>query len=654
MLALFLLLEWGGISPGAPTGHRSISASPSTTSSVGGPGTSKPTGPVTASLTPRSEVTAPGVAASADLRIGAAADLVSVEVTVATAGPVTLVGNPRRSLGSVPEGTEVTLPLDYTITGVGAGELRATVTGQGRDGSAVGAWTLVVYLLGSPPGALHGRSGPLDLQLLKLDRDHAAGLLGDAAYATAVDATLGQGATEAASRTRSGKTLTVTGRIAWTDRAGTVHPVRLALVEIRDAQLGVAPMTTTTTDLDGRYSVTVMNVGPGGRDILVRVYAQGPGFAIRRLGGAVQRIQSALHSDVPDGTTLTIDLTANNSMDNNTAFSVHDALVTADQYVRRVRSAPLPDLDVLFPSPFGTFYAGTFMSLLRLDRFDWDVVLHEYGHHVSSHLGIEASPGGPHGPVNMGEFIGKDAGIRIAWGEGWPTYFGTSLQQVMGTRALSIPYVGDTRYTDTEDFDLDYDLETQTGGFASFPRFVVRSTGEDNEISVQRILWDLFDGADDAGDNGVALGDAAIWNLLDAANPTTLSAAYAALTGGRPAREVARIGCIFSEHRVAPAPTAPNDGHSANQQPPTFRWEANGGGPSNRNNRFVVEVYDASFATRLFASPEQSTTSFTPTQAQWDTIRRQAGGQLHWLVQGHQTNAPETGPYRSCARSLEL
>jgi hypothetical protein len=117
-------------------------------------------------------------------------------------------------------------------------------------------------------------------------------------------------------------------------------------------------------------------------------------------------------------------------------------------------------------------------------------------------------------------------------------------------------------------------------------------------------------------------------------------------------REVAGLGCIFGEQKVAPQPTAPADGSAAGTAPPTFRWDANGGGPSYRNNRFVVEFYDATFGTLLFASPEQAATSYTPTQSQWDTVLNGAGGTVNWVVKGRQTNAPATGPYTSCARRL--
>ena len=179
-------------------------------------------------------------------------------------------------------------------------------------------------------------------------------------------------------------------------------------------------------------------------------------------------------------------------------------------------------------------------------------------------INIEDNPGGSHSRLeNLGEPPrGKDAGIRLAWGEGWPTYFGTVLQQIKGTAAFGIPNVGDIDYTDIKDVNFTYSLESQTGG---------NSLGEDNELSVMRILWDYFDSADDAGDSFTG-DDIAVWENLDLADATTLSSTYLGLPAGLPITRLAKIGCILSEHRVAPDPTAQPDRRVAPMTPPTFQW----------------------------------------------------------------------------------
>src|SRR5205823_3762943 len=81
------------------------------------------------------------------------------------------------------------------------------------------------------------------------------------------------------------------------------------------------------------------------------------------------------------------------------------------------------------------------------------VQYHEYGHYVMDSFNFENNPGGAH---NIGDCIvqvhgnNKSEGNRLAWGEGWPTYWGTTVQRDFGLPGAGIPTVGDATYTDTE------------------------------------------------------------------------------------------------------------------------------------------------------------------------------------------------------------
>jgi hypothetical protein len=616
----------------------------------------KPSGGLNISLVPTTDISSVGGEVYAELAILPEVDISSLKVYLISKGVSKIKSDSVFELLSLKAWDETNVTVNYVTDSPGEGEVRAKVEAFDDVGRHLITKMAVIYVLSvEGDSVLHSTSGPLELQVRKIDRNYKKGNLSSEEYDSAIEGVLGGGAAETGSILESADaTITIAGQIRWTDSGGGTHPVRLSSVEIRDDELiGSELVTTVTTDENGNYSATVDNndgLLQNGRDIFIRVLAEGPGFIVKLPGllGEVHRIQSSVHPDLADGTVLNINLTANNTDDNNTAFSVHDALVTVNKYVPRVNGALFPDIDVIFPTTRGTSqYDPLFSNLhvLRFDRFDWDVIHHEFGHYVMDKLNIEDNPGGEHSSLqNLGEIHGKDKGILLAWGEGWPTYFGTSVQQIQGTSSFGVPNVGDTRYQDTEDITINYDLESQTGS---------PSLGEDNELSVQRILWDIFDSADDAGDKGVSLGDITIWSTLDAADPTTLSAAYQALISGRSISEITQIGCIMSEHNVAPDPISPADKIMAPETPPNFQWEPNGGGPSNLNNQFVVEFYDSFFGTLLFTSPQQTSTDFTPTQEQWDDIVESAVGGINWLIKGTQTNSPSTGPYTSCGRLIQ-
>lgn len=425
--------------------------------------------------------------------------------------------------------------------------------------------------------------------------------------------------------------LCVSGTVLWTDSAGGTHPVDRAPVEIRDANAGADTLVTTvTTDSGGHYAATIDNDDPDdatGRDVYVRVRANGPGFTLN------QFIESGVDTDIPTGSQLTQDLTANNVDDNNTAFAVQASLVLARDHIVSLHGSPLPTVPVVFPDASGSFYDGTSLHILQPDRWDWDVSLHEYGHFVADRINIEANPGGPHSfSANLSDVRhSKSIGTRLAWGEGWPTYFAVSALQETAA-GLGIPNIGDTRYQDTEDADLDVDLEAP------------HRLGEDNEATVMSVLWDLYDDVDEGSDH-TSLGAQVVWTRLDDNDPTTLSAAYQRFS---PNRGNEGVNCIFTRMNVSPRIDGPSNS-SVSQVSPRISW-ARGNGGTHRNNRFSV-VFRRSGGPILFTSPFRPDQSFRPTQAQWNAIRSQTLGALSVTVVGRQVDAPATGPYRSCTKS---
>jgi hypothetical protein len=84
----------------------------------------------------------------------------------------------------------------------------------------------------------------------------------------------------------------------------------------------------------------------------------------------------------------------------------------------------------------------------------------------------------------------KSQGIAIAWNEGFSDFFSQMVQRAMGASSLDLPDVGGNPpvYIDqvaggTTSLRLDVPGNTQP----------TPSLGEDNEVSVARVLWDFYD-----------------------------------------------------------------------------------------------------------------------------------------------------------------
>lgn len=563
---------------------------------------------------------------------------------------VAAVPGDRDTAIAVRDGDAARVAFAWAAERAGLGTIETQARTYDRRGRLLASSRDTLYLLRTGTRVLTSTAGPLDLHVRRI---RALDGVSAALRAQRLERLLGAGAATASStRATGGSAITVGGTVRFTDGAGATHAARHVDVELRERTVnGSQLVQAVATDDAGRYTATLDKPAgavdlahAGGYNLFVRASASGPGYSVEGPSG-VYRIESAVAKGVKPGSAVTVDLTANNVADNNTAFSVGEAMYEVHEYMEKI-GMPVPAIPVDFPTADVTSnYSNGKLHMLRGDRFDTDVAHHEYGHYVSDRLAIMRNPGGPHGgSENLSETGGrnKDAGIRLAWGEGWPTYFGTSLQTSLGLARLAIPTVGDVRYTDTDDASIDDDLEVPDAR---------QSIGEDGETAVQRFLWDLFDRAADRGDE-VSLGDRPLLNALVAGKAVTLSQGYAAVVRDVPPRQRIAIGCAAEQQRISPAITAPARGGTLPATQPTFVWTPNGGGPKYRSNSFTVQFWDRAFTTLLHESPRVAGTRFRPTDETWRKVT--AGGRkvLQVVVRGSQTSSPTTGPYDSCALQL--
>jgi hypothetical protein len=553
--------------------------------------------------------------------------------------------------------------VPFTVTGDGRGTLHAQATGVDAAGNAVSAAVELDVATGADRVAV-SRTGMLDAREAALGFERAK--LGDAAYARRLAAVRSGGAeqdvhTDGPAPAAPPVNTAIAGTIRYTAVNDSLHAARTIKVEVRDSDgtANGALLASLTTDNRGRYNATFTTLRTNGtpRKPFVKAFAQGDGFQVKGVGASVPHVIQSTPVTAT-GAALTVNLTANKTDDNNTAFDVADMLTTAVAYTKRVNGgANLGAITASFPNANGTnFNASTGVAqVLKLDRYDWDVMLHEYGHFISRKMGFNNSPGGSHSSSqNLGETLGKDKGVRLAWSEGFATYFAISAEKVLGVKAMNIPKAGDTFYDDTEDATLHIAIATNAGQ---------ASLGEDNELTVSRVLWHIY------SDGPLGIDDSLIISTLKTAVATTLSGAVAALMPADSAAkfddseavDAAKVlhsndyGCMLTTQAVAPKITAPANGAVLKPDTaPTFTWTANGAGPSNRLNSFTVQFWSENFDTKLFESPSQTGVTYTPTDADWKKIveAKDKGGvvppKMQVVVKGSNTTAPTTGPYKSC------
>jgi len=631
--------------------------------------------PIELELSADDALVMPGAVVNTRAVIHAWADLQNVRVSLASDGPLAVLGPAQRFIGSMTEGSTqvLELPVRYgdavpsavVVTVEADGEIPGqpvmrrqglyTIFRNGRAHSDMGGYVYVEVqairaelqtgMLSPDEAALEVArvsTTPVeidqDASRVSVQQGLAAGPVSNVPRLTVPE---GDEFSVTTVTDEAMANITVQGTVNWLDENGTSHPCYGCWVQVRDDEpIGSELVADAVTFVDGTYSFVVDNDdGPlaGGRDIFVRVILQNGQVGVRPSGGGdTYRRESGITDNVPDGATITENFTFNNNGTNSACGILTGASYIASYAYLLNGNSFLPYKPIEWPGGSGSFYAadGSLINLGTGDRWDWDVLHHEFGHYVMDFFDIENNPGGPHSSANCNADVRptKSEGNRLAWGEGWPTYFGTSAQTVLGLSSLGVPRVGDSGYADLEDASLQYDLENQ---FAF--------GGEDNERAVMTTFWDLFDSAADGRDN-ISVDHLTLFNRVNAADPTILSSAWAALRGPLGNNDDLLYGMVAADHLIGPDLNAPA---AASLVTPTanrnFSWNARVGCGGFAGNSFDLVFYNAATKAKVLTVPGLGTTTHMLTNGEIATL-----GPIHnvlWAVEGRNTSSPATGPY---------
>jgi hypothetical protein len=446
--------------------------------------------------------------------------------------------------------------------------------------------------------------------------------------------------------------VTFDGNISWTASDGSVHPAYGTSVTVWESIPPLfipIPVASQATFVDGNYSMNVFV--PPLTTCFVEISTSNtwvqitPTFPL-----PIPYVNaSPLTFDPGGGSTVTWNFVAANT-GTGPSLGLHSMVTYEAAFtLSRNGGSALGFFPIQWPGSTGAaFYDGAHINLRPLDRYAYDVMFHEWGHYVQDSFNMENGVGGPH---NIGDCIAdvhssKDEGVRMAWSEGWPTYWGTTAQHAFGIPGLGIPTAGDEVYTDTEAGNFSYSLENDSGsGEDGFGR------GEDNEIAVQRILWDVVDGNSDNRD-AVAYSDQTLIDIWKNTNVETLSQAWGILRGTLSNAQQLSFGAITTDALVGPGPTAPANNAvvspSANK---TFTWAGNVGCPSSYSGDGFSLRFFTPAGTPVMAIGGLGTTTRTITNGELSTLVA-AGHNLKWAVEGSNSASPATGPYLGDNRNI--
>lgn len=456
----------------------------------------------------------------------------------------------------------------------------------------------------------------------------------------------------------------ICGTLTWKDDHNIIHLLRRVRVNIyRKGSLFNVYLGTTYTDDWGYFEKDI----PPGEDVFIRVYAGDGnitiGSPIHQWWYAITFDKSEQLYDVNSNSVTTVDIPPiSMNTDAGKAIQIAQAVLTARDYSWLMSGERPSSINIVYPYDFeiedsydenntnGCFYSSELATMFVTGRYpssnvyptsyaSWDVIMHEYGHHIQYDLNIIDSLGAGHASnINMadhyknhyesGNFDScniscflkdnllnipssilnendcKYEGDKISWAEAWPTVFGMMAQDYYSSQLSNIDTVADT-YCKSYN-GLNYDVENTPVAL-----------GEACERSIIAVLWDIYDNQNEENDN-ISLSHQAFWDLSTIEGTYTFSDFIENFYDEYP-EYIDDIASNLTKYKMAATkPTISNVEDISFTNSISLSWSAQGGSNYYPNNRFSVIVYKNEI--QIFKKDNITTNSYTLTLSEWQQL----------------------------------
>jgi hypothetical protein len=223
--------------------------------------------------------------------------------------------------------------------------------------------------------------------------------------------------------------LTVTGRVLFRDRSGSLQPFVNATIDVRDSDTGPdEQLTSVVSDWNGNFSAVVNNDDgwfQDGRDIYVRIRATNSRFRVQDCSywpDWTYDWVTGTRDDLSDGTV--VDFGSFWLVDYQEAAILFQDLNQGWNFLTTAGAQDPGFVDLCFPegaSQYSTFWEE--VDIEDGDEVARDIVLHEYGH-ATMHNAYDG-----YWPSNTGGSHGFDDVLNpnFAFTEGWGTFIALSI-----------------------------------------------------------------------------------------------------------------------------------------------------------------------------------------------------------------------------------
>lgn len=448
----------------------------------------------------------------------------------------------------------------------------------------------------------------------------------------------------------NGKVL-VEGIIQWRDEYNVLHPLENNAIAFLDKDAVIDDYCgMTSTDESGYFSLyiseqTILELS--GIDIYVFLPAI-TGAASVYLGTIPYCYISDIAYNVGSNTTLYYSITIDpQSKLRAAAFEIPQAMNIGYKYVYEMNETMIPNVPVLYPVPndstsFGasSFFDTTYGIIIGYDYYKWwDVLIHEYGHHIEHQYNLADMS------IHKRHYVGDDLcklhgrlnGLKFAFCEGLATYLSIA-SQLYYQNDYDIPHAFDYQYNDP-DFYEDYNDFYSNGG-------------EGFERTIPSALLKIMDDVTRTNDN-VSLGHQEIWmSIVNNYSGHWCMAELIETIISRNPSMTSNICLILEKENLAYHVLSSNITMNTSSTSTcwTFSWEL-----YNNQHYLHPDTFNLVFVGDnfwCFAIEGITSTSYTLTDQEKNILLNLPGNTINWYIECLTTHFPNYPIYKSKIRQF--
>lgn len=487
-----------------------------------------------------------------------------------------------------------------------------------------------------------------------------------------VNAEMNGGSSTRENQTRDIVSGRVYGYLKYKDQQGNEHPLVGVKVKLTfTASWGTAEGYTNSS---GYYDISFHDYWTlWAFESDIHIYAENSMARVANSSNTVYEKAERL-TDFPNGGTKLYSYTFDPVVDGDLgkAMMIFTGLKNYADYAQALNGGTaIEQCTVRYPTDNGAYYSNGYnyiclgkesmvVSGCPAVYASWDVIGHEYGHHLQKHFfnrdyfgthyaGVtdfetylwekNESGSGAYVLPSSDEANAKKQSMGLAWKESWPTFFAISAQKSFSSAVGSVATVGDSAYT------------AFNGVYQNLNTFN-QHYGETSEDTIMAFLYQLWDTANSTSDK-LSISDSDLWTIMVSSNPEFFCDFISALYSSGLAFNRSDLGLLLEAFLFSASNLVVTADPENYAVIPSFSWQKNGYDITYMshtyflsNDKFDLVFYDASMSF-VFQRTGLIGSSYTLSASEWNQIIALSGTTYYVMVKSYDTFGVTSGPYYS-------